>query len=123
MTDWTEADSADYREMADIAVPRRDEMTRTLVAAVPFAAGEALRIVELGAGDGQLAESLLAAFPRAAITAFDGSESMRALAAARLAPFGERARVRPFELASLDWWDVMFGADVVVSSMCLHHLN
>jgi tRNA (cmo5U34)-methyltransferase len=32
-------------------------------------------------------------------------------------------RVRAFEMASLDWWDVMFGADVVVSSLCLHHLN
>ena len=39
------------------------------------------------------------------------------------APFGDRARVAPFELATLDWWDRMFGADLVVSSLSLHHLN
>ena len=123
MTEWTETESAVYREIADVAVPRRDEMTRTLVAVVPFSADERFRIVELGAVDGQLAETLLVAFPEATITALDGSESMRALTTARLAPFGERARVRAFEIASLDWWDVMFGADLVVSSLCLHHLN
>jgi len=123
MTDWTETDSSLYREIADIAVPRRDEMMRTLVAAVPFSADESMRIVELGSGDGQLASTLLTVFPQATIVALDGSESMRAEATARLAPFGDRARVRAFEVASLDWWDVMFGADVVVSSLCLHHLN
>ena len=34
-----------------------------------------------------------------------------------------RARVAAFDLAALDWWDRMFGADLVVSSLCLHHLN
>jgi trans-aconitate methyltransferase len=123
MSDWSENDSSVYREIADIAVPRRDEMMRTLVTAVPFVADEPLRIVELGSGEGQLAAALLEAFPHSTITALDGSESMRAHTTARLAPFGARARVRPFQIASLDWWDVMFGADVVVSSLCLHHLN
>jgi tRNA (cmo5U34)-methyltransferase len=123
MTEWSESDSAVYREIGDIAVPRRDEMIRTLVAGVPFAADERLRIVELGSGEGQLAAALLEAFPQSTMTALDGSESMRALTSTRLAPFGDRARVRAFEIASLDWWDVMFGADVVVSSLCLHHLN
>jgi len=123
MTEWSENDSSVYREIADIAVPRRDEMSRTLVAAVPFAADEPIRIVELGSGEGHLSAALFEAFPQSTITALDGSESMRAQTAARLAKFGDRARVRAFELASLDWWDVMFGADVVVSSLCLHHLN
>ena len=34
---WTEDDSQTYREIADVAVPRRQEMIATLVAAVPFA--------------------------------------------------------------------------------------
>jgi len=123
MSEWSENDSSVYREIADIAVPRRDEMMRTLVTAVPFAADEPIRIVELGSGEGQLAAALLEAFPQSTITVLDGSESMRAHTSARLAPFGDRARVRPFEIASLDWWDLMFGADVVASSLCLHHLN
>ena len=123
MSAWTEGDSQTYRQIADVAVPRRQEMIATLVAAVPFAADEPLKILELGSGDGRLAEALLTVFPRATLTALDGSESMRRDASARLAPFGERARVAAFDLAALDWWDRMFGVDLIVSSLCLHHLN
>ena len=120
---WTESDSSIFGEIADVAVPRRAEMMQRIVAAVPFARDEAFRIVELGCGNGWLASELLGAFPAATIVGLDGSESMRDQAGARLAPFGDRVRVRPFKLESLDWWDLMFGADLVVASLCLHHLN
>ena len=32
-------------------------------------------------------------------------------------------RVAAFDVAALDWWDRMFGVDLIVSSLCLHHLN
>ena len=123
MTRWTEDDSSIFGEIADIAVPRRDEMMRMLVAAVPFGHEASIRIVELGSGEGHLAALMLETFPAATITALDGSESMRERTTARLHAFEGRARVRAFDVASLDWWDQMFGADVVVSSLCLHHLN
>ena len=94
MRAWTEADSSIYREIADIAVPRREEMTRAMLAAVPFAPDDSFRIIELGSGEGGLAYRLLEAFPQATITALDGSESMRQQSEARLARFGDRARVR-----------------------------
>jgi trans-aconitate methyltransferase len=120
---WTEQDSQTYRDIAEVAVPRRQEMVATLVAAVPFATDDPIKILELGSGDGRLAEALLTVFPHATLTALDGSESMRRETSARLALFGERARVAPFDVAALDWWDRMFGVDLVVSSLCLHHLN
>jgi tRNA (cmo5U34)-methyltransferase len=123
MTIWSEDDSATYRALAPVAVPRRQEMIASLVAAAPFAEGDSVKIVELGSGDGSLAEALLERFPLATLTALDGSESMREAAAARLSRFGARARLAAFDLASLDWWDRMFGADLVVSSLSLHHLN
>ena len=123
MSGWTEDDSRVYRDIVDVAVPHRQEQIATLVAAVPFAADEPVKILELGSGDGRLAEALLTAFSRATLTALDGSESMRRDTAARLAPFGGRARVAAFDLTALDWWDRMFGVDVIVSSLCLHHLN
>jgi tRNA (cmo5U34)-methyltransferase len=123
MSAWSERDSQTYRELAEVAVPLRPEMTASLVAAVPFSAGEPLKILELGSGDGRLAEALLTVFPQATLTALDGSESMRADASNRLALFGERARVAAFDVAALDWWDRMFGVDLIVSSLCLHHLN
>jgi trans-aconitate methyltransferase len=123
MNGWTEKDSAVYRDLADVAVPHRQELIATLVAAAPFAAGEPVKILELGSGDGRLAEALLTVFPRATLTALDGSESMRRETAARLALFGERAHVAAFDVSALDWWDRMFGVDLMVSSLCLHHLN
>jgi tRNA (cmo5U34)-methyltransferase len=48
---------------------------------------------------------------------------MRRAANARLAAFGDRVRVAPFDLPTLDWWDRMFGVDLIVSSLALHHLN
>lgn len=123
MTEWDEADSSTYRQIAAAAVPRRREMLATLISLVPFSPDEALRIVELGAGEGRLSSALLECFPRATLVALDGSESMRHEASDRLGRFGDRARVASFNLATLDWWEVLFGADVVVSSLVLHHLN
>ena len=123
MAEWSEEDSSTYREIAGIAVPRRQEMMATLVSAAPFTAEDAIRIVDIGAGEGQLADVLLECFPRATLLALDGSESMRAAVTARTAHAGDRIRVRAFELDTLDWWDLMHGADLVVSSLCLHHLN
>jgi tRNA (cmo5U34)-methyltransferase len=123
MTSWTENDSSTYRTIAPVAVPRRQEMMAALLAAVPFGAGEALKILELGSGEGLLAEALLTRFSHATLTALDGSESMRHAATTRLHAFGDRARVDPFDVAALDWWDRMFGVDVLISSLCLHHLN
>jgi trans-aconitate methyltransferase len=98
-------------------------MAASLVAAAPFDGGEPLKILELGSGDGRLAEALLTVFPQATLTALDGSASMRAETSSRLALFGDRARVAAFDVAALDWWDRMFGVDLIVSSLCLHHLN
>jgi len=120
---WTEEDSATYRELAPVAVPRREEMMAALIAAAPFGVDHAIKILDVGAGDGALAEALLMHFDEASLTALDGSESMRRDAAARLGRFGGRARVAAFDVAALDWWDRMFGVDLVVSSLCLHHLN
>ena len=123
MTAWNEDDSAIYRAIAAVAVPRRDEMMAALIAAVPFAADEPFKILELGSGDGLLAARLLERFPRASLTALDGSESMRRASAERLGMYGERARVAAFDLRTLDWWERMFGVDLIVSSLTLHHLN
>ena len=123
MTTWNEDDSAIYRAIAPVAVPRRDEMMAALAAAVPFAVDEPIKILELGSGEGLLAARLLERFPHASLTALDGSESMRREAAARLGAYGERARVAAFDLPTLDWWDRMFGVDLIVSSLALHHLS
>ena len=123
MSEWNEEDSSTYRDIADVAVPFRAQMTAALVSSVPFDRDAAVQFVELGSGEGQLAAALLDAYPRATLVALDGSESMRARAALRLQPFGQRVRIRQFDVRALDWWDVMFGADLVLSVLQLQRLN
>ncbi len=123
MSAWTEGDSGTFRAIGNVAVPRRAEMLASIAAAAPFDVDEPFRVVDLGAGEGHLTALLLECFPGAAAVALDGSESMRELATGRLSRFGDRARVAAFDLASLEWWDLLFGVDLVVSSLALHHLN
>lgn len=123
MTDWTEQDSTTFRDLASVAVPMRAEMMAAILALIPYGTVETFKVVEIGAGDGRLAAALLDCFPRATLLALDGSESMRTGAARLLQQFGNRVDIRSFELTTLDWWDLMHGAGVVVSSLCLHHLN
>ncbi len=123
MTDWTDADSSANRTIASVAVPRRAEMMATMASLVPFGTTETFRIVELGSGDGRLAATLLDCFAQATLVALDGSDSMRAETARRTQRFADRIAIRSFDLASPAWWDVMRDADVVLSSLCVHHLN
>jgi trans-aconitate methyltransferase len=100
-----------------------DDTIAALISVVPLALDRELRIVDLGSGDGMLADALLARFERATLLALAGSESDRAITAERIAHFGARAKVRLFDIAALDWWDLMMGADLVVSSRSVHRLN
>jgi phospholipid N-methyltransferase len=105
------------------SVPPADAMRAALMSVVPFAPDESPRIVELGAGDGGLTDRLLRAFPLSSVTALESADGARADATRRLAHFGARARVAPFEIAGLDWWDALFGVDLVVSAFAFNRLN
>lgn len=122
-TTWSEADSRLYAEIASIAVPARIEQLAALLTLIPFAPTDPFRVVEIGAGEGWLSAALLTCFPQAAVTALDGSAEMRAAAQTRLAAFGPRAAIHPFELAADDWYAHLDNAELVVSSLCLHHLT
>ena len=125
MPEWTEDDSATFREIAEVAVPRRREMMATILSLVPFAAGDPLphrraRVGRRLAGRGA-ADDIS---PR---DADSRSTARRRCATRRRRRAWRRSAIarawRAFDLAALDWWDRMFGADLVVSSLCLHHLN
>lgn len=120
---WEEADSRLYQEIAQVAVPARAEQIAALLTLLPFGPDETFRVVEVGCGEGRLAQALLQCFPKAEILALDGSAAMRTQAAQRLAPFGPRGPVASFDLFSTAWWSHLKGADGVLSSLCLHHLS
>lgn len=120
---WSEGDSDDYRALAAVAVPARAEQLAAFARLAPFRPDERARVVELAAGEGVLASLLLDLFPHAHVVALDGSGSMRAEARRRLARHGGRAVVAPFELGDPAWRARLDGADLVVSSLAVHHLD
>jgi tRNA (cmo5U34)-methyltransferase len=120
---WTETDSRLYQELAAVAVPDRVEQMATLLTLLPFGPHDAARVVELGCGEGHLSHAVLDAFQNATVLALDGSEEMRATASARLKDFGARARVEPFTLESDAWLPLADGANAVISSLAVHHLD
>jgi tRNA (cmo5U34)-methyltransferase len=120
---WQEADSRLYQEIAQVAVPARAEQIAVLLTLLPFDPAESFRVVEIGCGEGRLAQALLHCFPQAEVLALDGSAEMRSQAEQRLARFGLRARVAPFDLFSSAWHAQLAGGDAVLSSLCLHHLS
>jgi tRNA (cmo5U34)-methyltransferase len=79
--------------------------------------------VELASGEGRLSYAILRAFPNATLLALDGEDSMRVETARRLSVFGGRASVGEFDMRRSEWHGVMEGADAVVSSLCVHHLD
>ncbi len=72
-----------------------------LLASIPFQRDEALRIVQLRAGEDALTGRLRGAFPRSTVKTFTD----------------------PFDVSSLAWWDVMFGADLLVAPFIMPTLN
>ncbi len=121
---WTETDSRDFLDLAEVAVPAREEQTQALLALIPAERDEAFTVADLCAGEGLLCERILGKFPKSRVLALDGSEVMRARAAARLAPFAERAEVQAFDLDFDGWLDELPAPlRCAVSSMALHHLE
>jgi tRNA (cmo5U34)-methyltransferase len=120
---WNAETSETFRQVAAIAVPHRSEQIAALLTLIPFGSGEAPRVVELASGEGRLADAILHVFPQASLLALDIEETMRDQTTLRLRPYGERAAVAAFDMAAADWYDHLKGADVVVSSLCVHHLN
>jgi trans-aconitate methyltransferase len=121
---WTERDSRDFLDLAEIAVPARQEQTQALLDLIPAERDEAIMLVDICAGEGLLCERVLRNFPNSHVVALDGSELMRAQASQRLLQFGGRAEVRAFELEGGDWMEALPSPlRCAVSSMALHHLD
>ena len=121
---WTEEISQTFLDIADVAVPGRREQMEMLWSLVPAAESDEFQLVELACGEGLLSEGVLQRFPRCRVLALDGSEVMLERARRRLAAFGDRAEVRPFDLDGWDWLDAMPSPlRCVMSSLAIHHLD
>ncbi len=121
---WGESESERFITLGRIYTPRREEILESFLDLIPAGLGDAFTGVELGTGAGWLTEGILRRFPRAKMIGLDGSQAMRETTAHLLAPFGDRAEVRPFRLEEMGWRGAL-PADLklVVSSLVIHHLT
>jgi len=120
---WNEDDSSVYRRLAPVAVPARRRQLATIATLLPFESSASFELVEVGSGEGLLGQTIAELFPNARLTALDGSASMRAATARRLAGHRDRLRVEPMDLEADDWLVHLDDADAVVSSLVIHHLD
>jgi tRNA (cmo5U34)-methyltransferase len=122
-SEWTEADSRTFIEVAEVAVPGRAEQFQMMLSLVPAARDERFEAVDICCGEGIFAERFLDTFPGARLLALDGSDTMLGRARERLARFRERAIVEEIDLGSEDWRERLpEGLRAVFSSLALHHL-
>jgi tRNA (cmo5U34)-methyltransferase len=121
---WSEDDSARFITLGRVYTPRREEILQTFLDLIPATEDEAFVGAELGTGAGWLTDGILRRYPRARMIGFDGSEAMRKTTSRLLAPFGDRAEIRPFRLEEQAWRDSLpEDLRLVVSSLVIHHLE
>jgi SAM-dependent methyltransferase len=84
----------------------------------------ALRVVDLGAGDGKVASLVLDWYPLSRAILVDFSEPMMAKGKHELARFGDRFRYHHWDMNAGGWpVDLPGPFDTVVSSAAIHHLD
>src|SRR5260221_10343960 len=102
-------------------IPDFDYAHRLLLEALAIYLPDHATGVELGAGTGRVSQMLLVAFPRLQLTLVDLSPNMLAGAAERLAPYGERARVRVHDIFDAGLAFAPESLDCVVSVFAICH--
>jgi tRNA (cmo5U34)-methyltransferase len=120
---WNEVDSATFLDRGKYYVPER-ELQMRIIAGLLESQPDAMRIVELCSGEGQLTWALLERFPKAHVLALDGSEAMRESTRRGAGANADRLEVRDFDLSRLDWRGFKGQTvNAVVTSLTVHHLE
>jgi tRNA (cmo5U34)-methyltransferase len=105
---------------------RRRAAHRMLMAELlPFAPDEPFTFLDLGAGTGAAARTVLDQFTAAHAILADFSPQMMAQGAVELAPYEGRYTYVEFDLTRAGAWPtgIPDPVDAVISSLCVHHLN
>lgn len=95
-----------------------------LVRLLPFAAGAAIRVLDVGAGDGALSLDILGVYPRAQMVCQDFSDTMLARAQEKLAAFPGQVTFVKSDFRDPAWTHSIPGTfDAVVSSVAIHNVT
>jgi ubiquinone/menaquinone biosynthesis C-methylase UbiE len=100
------------------------ELPRHITAAlVAHDRPETRLVIDVGSGPGAYLEAFLEELPESAGVWLDASEAMLEQARRRLARFGDRVDFRLGDMANLEAAKLPTGADALISSRALHHLD
>ena len=121
---WKESERvADFAQRMDARAEERARQFALLARLLPYEPDEPVRILDIGAGYGAVASSLLEAFPRAEATLLDVSTAMVEEGGKRLRAFEGRYAYVLGDFAAGTLPDGVEGPfDVIVSSLAIHHL-
>jgi tRNA (cmo5U34)-methyltransferase len=121
---WAGREVTAYERKQRLLVPRKDEILETVVDLIPFPEDAAIAVLDVGAGQGALAERVLRRFPRAHVTLLDASQEMLAVAEERLAPYALRYTALLGDYNAPGWHEaIRRPVHAVVSVLALHYLR
>jgi tRNA (cmo5U34)-methyltransferase len=90
---------------------------------LPFNADDAFTVLDLGAGTGAAARTVLDRYPRSTAILADFSPAMMDEAASVMQPYAGRVEYVEFDMLAGEWpAAIPDSVDAVVSSLCIHHL-
>jgi len=121
---WNTSDAAQaFDKAAETIHPHYVEIQDQILAHLGQQECTVKLVIDAGGGSGRLMERVLDRFPEAGGIVIDQSEPFLALAAQRLARFGDRAQLLQLRLQD-DWSQHLdIQADFVVSMSAIHHLT
>jgi len=122
---WGEKDKVDYFvQKSDLIIPKRQEQLNFLVDLFPWQWDEPIRVLDLGAGYGAVADAILHRYYQATVVCVDGSEAMLHHARPRLAKHGAQVQLFLRDLSDPGWCEGLAGPfHAAVSAIALHHLT
>ena len=122
---WKSKDHvAGWDDRKQALAPERDAAFEELLEQLPSDLTAALRVLDLGAGDGKVASVVLDRYRNASAILVDFSAPMMEKGVDLLSCFGERYRYAYWDMNCGDWPADLTGPfDAVVSSAAIHHLE
>src|SRR5665213_733935 len=111
------AAKANERERARI------EHWRTMAKLLPFGESDEFTFLDLGAGMGAAARTVLDYYPRSTAVLAEFSPQMISEGTRELAPYGGRFRYVEFDMLAGAWPNAIpTDLDAVITSLCIHHM-
>jgi tRNA (cmo5U34)-methyltransferase len=123
--DWSSKEYVrDWATRQDRYEEERRPQFQMIADAIPFPSDAAIRILDVGAGYGALAQFLLEQFPNATTLCQDGSEEMAELGRRRMRKWKGRFDYVIADFSEAGWSRAIDGSfDVIVSSIAIHNVR